>query len=362
MSSELPYWVGFNIVKGVGAAKLQALRDYFGALEDAWRADVGQFKALGLDQRTIESIVSTRAALDLERVMQTLAQRGVQVLTLDAPAYPAQLREVPNAPPVLYVQGELGEVDRWAVAVVGTRQLTAYGRQMAREITRGLVQNGITVVSGLARGIDSIAHATAVEAGGRTLAVLGSGLDCIYPTENRQLAAQITDGHGALISEYALGVQPEARNFPPRNRVISGLSLGTVVIEAAERSGALITAMFAREQGREVFALPGNVTNRSSQGTNRLIQEGARLITSAEDVLHELNLGKAVQHQAAQMMLPESAEEAALLPLLADGPCSIDELSRQTGLPAALVSSTLVMMELKGVALSVGGSQYTLAR
>jgi DNA processing protein len=362
MNDDLPYWVGFNMVKGVGPAKLQALHDRFGTLEAAWHSSPATLKQLGIDQRTLDSLAKSRAALNLAQEMEKLERQGVTVLIRTSADYPDLLRDIPNAPPVLYLKGSLHDADRWAVALVGTRQVSAYGRQMTREITRGLVQQGITIVSGLARGIDAIAHETAVETGGRTIAVLGSGLDCIYPAENRTLAARIADGHGAVVSEYALGVQPEAKNFPPRNRIISGLSLGTVVIEAAERSGALITADFAREQGRELFALPGNVTSKGSAGTNRLIQSGARLITGADDVLTELNLGQTQQHQAAQMVLPESAEEAALLPLLAEGAAHIDELSRQSGLPAALVSSTLIMMQLKGMVIAAGNAQYALAR
>jgi DNA processing protein len=179
-------------------------------------------------------------------------------------------------------------------------------------LVAGLVQNNVTIVSGLARGIDAIAHKTAVELGGRTLAVLGSGLDCIYPAENRTLAQEIAQGQGAIISEYGLGVQPEAKNFPPRNRIISGLSLGVIIIEAGERSGALITTNFALEQNREVFAVPGNINSPVSQGPNRLIQEGAKLVMRVEDVLEELNLRMVVERTAVQMVLPETAEEVAL--------------------------------------------------
>lgn len=264
--SDLKYWLGFNLVKGIGPAKLQALLDYFGALGRAWHATELQLEKLGFDKRAIRNLLVARRDLDLDWCLAQTEKAGVMLLTWASPEYPAYLREVPNAPPLLYVHGALTGQDRLAVAVVGTRRLTSYGRQITRELVTGLVQQGVTVVSGLARGIDAVAHKTALELGGRTIGVLGSGLDCIYPAENRPLAQQIREGQGAVISEYALGVQPEAKNFPPRNRVISGLSLGVIVVEAGEKSGALITSNFALEQNREVFAVPGNVNSPVSRG------------------------------------------------------------------------------------------------
>jgi DNA processing protein len=360
--SDLKYWLGFNLVKGIGPAKLEALLAYFGDIGTAWQANEYQLKKIGLDGRSIQSFLDTRAEIDLDRQLAQVQSAGVSLLTWDTPDYPSYLREIPNPPPVLYVQGEILPSDQWAVAVVGTRRLTTYGRQMTQDLVRGLVNNNVTVVSGLARGIDAIAHQTAIEAGGRTIAVLGSGLDCVYPAENRKLIPPLLAGQGAVISEYALGTQPEAKNFPPRNRVISGLSLGVIVVEAGERSGALITADFALEQNREVMAVPGNATSPASRGPNRLIQEGAKLITCVEDVLEELNLQMVLEHTAVQLALPETAEEAALLAELSRQPIHIDALCRATGLPSSLVSSTLTMMELKGMVQQVGGMNYALTR
>jgi DNA processing protein len=298
----------------------------------------------------------------LDACLAQAQKAGITILTWESAAYPAYLREIPTAPPVLYLQGELQEIDRLGVAVVGTRRLTAYGRQVTRDIVSGLVRNGVTIISGLARGIDAVAHQAALDAGGRTIAVLGSGLDCIYPAENRSLVKEIISGRGAVISEYGLGVQPEAKNFPPRNRVISGLSLGVIVVEAGKRSGALITANFALEQGRDVFAVPGNINSVASKGPNRLIQDGAKLVTCADDVLDELNLQMVVEQTAVQLLLPETAEEAALLAHLNYNPIHVDELGRATGFPTNLVSSTLTMMELKGMVQQTGGMSYILSR
>jgi DNA processing protein len=240
--------------------------------------------------------------------------------------------------------------------------LTNYGRQIAQDLVTGLVLNGVTIVSGLARGIDAIAHKTALEHGGRTIAVLGSGPDCIYPPENRPLARQIVNGRGAIITEYGLGVQPEAKNFPPRNRIISGLSLGVIVVEAGDRSGASITAKFALEQGREVFAVPGSINSPASKGTNRLIQQGAKLVTGVDDVLEDLNLAMVLEHSAIQLSLPETPDEAALYEHLSAHPVHIDDLGNVTGLSSSVVSSTLTLMELKGMVRQVGGMNYVIAR
>ena len=360
--SDLKYWLGFNLVKGIGPAKVQALLDYFGGLGPAWHATELQLQKIGLDQRAIRSFAEARSQLDLDICLQQVEKSGIRLLTWETADYPAYLREIPTAPHLLYLHGELEEIDRLAVAVVGTRRLTAYGRQVTRDLVTGLVRHGVTIISGLARGIDAVAHKTTLEAGGRTIAVLGSGLDCIYPAEHRSLVKEIVAGRGAVISEYGLGVQPEAKNFPPRNRIISGLSLGVVVVEAGERSGALITANFALEQGRDVFAIPGNINSVASKGPNRLIQDGAKLVTSVDDVLDELNLQMVVEQTAVQMLLPETAEEAALLEQLTYQPIHVDELGRATGFPTSLVSSTLTMMELKGMVQQTGGMNYVLSR
>ncbi|MGB1252216.1 MAG: DNA-processing protein DprA [Candidatus Promineifilaceae bacterium] len=362
MSSDPKFWIGFNIVKGIGPAKVRALLDHFGDLERAWHANERELKKIGFDKRTIKSFFGTRADINLDAEVDKLAQHGVRMLCWDSADYPTSLRHIPTSPPTLYIKGELKESDKWGIAIVGTRKLTEYGRQMTHEITTGLVRRSITIVSGLARGIDSIAHKVAVDMGGRTIAVLGSGIDQIYPPENRRLAEQIANGRGAIVSEYALGVAPEAKNFPPRNRIISALSLGSAVIEAGYPSGALITARFAAEQGRNIFAVPGNVNSAASKGTNKLIQDGAKLITSAKDILDELHLEHVEEQKALQLTLPESAEEAALIPHLLNTPAHVDDLSRATGMPSALVGSTLTLMELKGMVQQVGRMQYVLIR
>ncbi len=358
---DLRYWVGFNRVPGIGSARLRALLDYFGDPEVAWNAPVHDLQQAGLDRRSLANLLQARSELDLDAEMERLERQGVQVLTWDDPGYPPNLRQAYNAPPVLYVRGGIEERDEWAMSVVGTRRASVYGKEAARMICTGLARAGVTVVSGLARGIDSVAHRACLDAGGRTLAVLGSGVDVIYPPQNSLLAAEILE-QGALVSEYALGTQPEARNFPPRNRIISGLTLGTVIVEADLGSGALITAGFAAEQGREVFAVPGNIFARTSRGTNQLIQQGAKMVCQVADVLEELNLTMISEQAQARAVIPENETEAILLEHLSVEPIHVDALGRAVRLPIAQVTSTLALMELKGMVRQVGGMSYVLAR
>lgn len=360
-TKDVRYWVGFNQVAGIGTARLRSLLDTFGDLETAWQAPIHHLQQAGLDRRSVENLIQARKTLNLDAEVERLERAQVQVITWDDPDYPPNLRQAHNAPPLLYVRGSIEKRDEWAVALVGTRQASVYGKEAARMLGAGLARAGVTVVSGLAKGIDTAAHRACLEAGGRTLAVLGCGLDRVYPPENARLAAQIVE-QGALISEYALGVRPDARNFPPRNRIISGLTLGTVVVEADFGSGALITADFAAEQGRDVFAVPGSVFAKASRGANRLIQQGAKMVCDVSDVLEELNLTMVSEQAKARVIIPENQTEALLLEHLSAEPVHVDDLRRAVRLPIAEVSSTLALMELKGMIRQVGGMNYVVAR
>ncbi|MCH7836225.1 MAG: DNA-protecting protein DprA, partial [Chloroflexi bacterium] len=264
-------------------------------------------------------------------------------------------------PPVLYVRGQLTAADEWCVAVVGTRRPTPYGRQVAEELSYRLAQSRICVVSGLARGIDSIAHRAALDAGGRTVAVLACGLDIVYPPEHAKLAREIID-RGALVSDYPLGTQPRGDYFPRRNRIMSGLSLGVLVVEGDFKSGAMITARLALEQDREVFAVPGSIFSAQSRGTNSLIQDGAKLVQKVEDVLEELNLTMVPQQIAMEESMPTTDTEAALLRHISREPAHVDEVCRESGLPIATVSSVLAMLEIRGLVRQMGPMSYVRAR
>jgi DNA processing protein len=355
------YWVGFNLVKGIGAVRFQALRDHFGDPALAWQAPPEALQAAGLSPKLVERVVQIRAQVDLEKYLARVAAQGIQILTWDDDLYPARLKEIDQPPPVLYVRGMLLNEDAWAVAVVGTRRVSAYGRQVAEELAAYLANNGVTVISGMARGVDAIAHQSALKAGGRTIAVLGCGVDRIYPPEHTQLAARIM-ACGALLSDYAPGTPPDAANFPPRNRIISGISMATVVVEAGETSGALITAQFAADQGREVFAVPGNILAAQSKGTNRLIAQGAHPMLSARDLLEVLNLRRVTEQREVRKILPGNEIEAKLMSVLTHEPLHMDDIRNQTGLPIERVSATLVMMELKGLVRQVGGMNYVAVR
>ena len=351
------YWVLLSTVSQIGPARFKKLLEAFGDAEAAWKASPGALAMAGLDRRAVEALAALRSKADPAEVWQKVERTGAKVVTWDDAAYPEQLGHIPDPPPVLYIRGNLLPTDRFAVAVVGTRRVTAYGRQVAERLVADLARAGVTIVSGLARGTDAVAHRAALQAGGRTLAVLGSGLDRIYPTEHAGLAREI-ERQGALISEFPPGTPPDALNFPRRNRIISGLSMGTLVVEAGETSGALITADFALEQGREVFAVPGSILSPASIGPNRLIQDGAKLVRGAQDVLEELNVSAIVQQEAVREVLPGNETEAALLRLLGGEPRHIDELGRAAALPVAEVSSALTMLELKGLVRQVGGMNY----
>lgn len=355
------FWVAFNLVKGIGSARLRTLLEYFGDIETAWHASENQLVTAGLSPRLADGILQVHASGQLERIWALIEEKHIQVLTWEDPAYPQRLLEIDQPPPVLYVRGEIQENDSWAVALVGTRRATAYGRQVAEELASGLAVQGVTVVSGLARGIDAIAHQSALRAGGRTIGVLGSGVDQIYPPEHARLATEMLS-HGAVVSDYAPGTAPEAGNFPPRNRIISGLSLGVVIVEASEKSGALITASFAAEQRRAVFAVPGGIYSPQSKGTNRLIQEGAQIVLDVKDILEALSLTQVSHYQTARTLLPENAMEAQLYQLLGNEPLHVDEIRQHAGLPIEQVSATLTMMELKGMVRQVGGMNYVAVK
>jgi DNA processing protein len=359
--SQTKYWLGFSLIPTIGTKRLLTLLNSFGDLAAAWTASEGDLRSVGVEGEPLKNLLQFRRSLDPDAEMAKVERVGAHIVTLVDEAYPALLRDLPDAPALLYVRGSLLPSDSLAIGVVGTRKATVYGLDAARDLSKQLAQNSITVISGLAQGIDTAAHRGALAGGGRTLAVTGCGIDTIYPPQNRDLAADIMS-NGAIVTEFSVGAPPDKRNFPRRNRVISGMSLGVLVIEAPVSSGALITAESAAEQGRDVFAVPGNIFNANSHGTNRLIQDGAKLVQSVEDILNELHIAHHDARTRTQtvQIVPESETEAQIIAHLSADPIHVDDLARACGMPIAAVTSVLTILELKGLARKIGSMQYSL--
>jgi DNA processing protein len=356
--SETAFWLAISHVPYIGPARIERLLQAFGSLSTAWSAPAEELRG-ALESRALSELLAARSRIDPVSELDRLGRRGIRAVHPGHSWYPRLLAEISGRPSLLYVRGELVAADDSAVAVVGTRRATPYGRQAAEQIAAELAEAGITVVSGLARGVDAAAHRAALEAGGRTIAVLGSGPDVIYPAEHRRLAEQILES-GAILSEFPPGAKPDAQNFPARNRIVSGMTLGTLIIEAPPRSGALITASFAADQGREVFVLPGSIFTQTSEGTNALLRDGARLVRNGTDILEDLGLGTGRSPVATQSQMPLEENERKLFVALRHEARHIDELAEEAGLPAATASALLLTMELKGLVRNHGAQYYVL--
>jgi DNA processing protein len=363
-ADQKKYWLGFNLVRGIGPSRLRAIYNYFQHdLEAAWHAAATDLQNAGLTEPVIESFLQRRRTLNLDGALKRLHELGARICTLEDSEYPPLLAEIEDAPPLFYIKGQLFPEDERALAVVGTRRATTYGRSVAHDLTTTLAQSGVTIVSGLAKGIDTVAHQAALAAGGRTIAVLANGIDILYPRENQALIEQIiNEGRGAIITEYPPRTPPDAKHFPARNRLISGLALGVLIVEAPVASGALLTAELAAEQGREIFAVPGNITSANSRGANKLIQDGAKLVMQAEDILEELNLShQLVQtRQVVQSLSPTDPVEDQLLKIVELEPLHIDEIATRSGLSIQDASARMMMLALKGLAQEVYPMIYGL--
>ena len=357
MSDSLRYYLGFSMVNGIGPARLDRLIACCGTIEQAWHATLSDMIAAGLERRFAEALVHAQRTLDLDGELASATRKGIQLLCREDPAYPHALLHIPSPPPMIYLRGDLSPADSWSVALVGTRSPTSYGREAARRLAAELAAAGVTVVSGLAIGIDSVAHVAALEAGGRTLAVLANGVEMVYPERNLRLADRIRS-QGALISEFPIGTRPLPQLFPVRNRLISGLTRAVVVVEARPGSGALITVDYALEQGRDVFAVPGPIYSATSAGPHQLIRNGAGLATCAADILEALGGSDMPAQREAREVLPDEPDERTLLALLEQESQHIDDLRRLVGWPIDHVSATLALLELKGFVRQAGPMQY----
>ncbi|OJI07640.1 DNA protecting protein DprA [bacterium CG10_46_32] len=362
--NDLKYWVGFTYLSNIGPVRFSKLRKSFPSLEEAWRAPISTLKELGFTEAAIAECIRVRGEINLEQELEKLEKEQISIVTIDDEEYPTLLKEIYYPPFLLYYRGTLPKHEDYLLAIVGSRKYSTYGKQMAQRLAGDLSRNGLTIVSGLALGIDGITHQATLEANGKTIGVLGCGIERsnMYPSSNRILGERMIEHGGCVISEHPIGTPPFKSNFPRRNRIIAGISLGTLVIEAAEKSGALITANYALEQNREVFSVPGNATSESSIGTNNLIKQGARAVTDASEILESLNLKQATEYLSAQKIIPENPEEEAILAHLTHEPLYIDELTALTKLPITVINATLTIMEMKGKVKNLGAMKYVLTR
>lgn len=359
MANDLKFLNAWNSIPGIGPATLRLLKNSFGTLEAAWLASEAALAETGISPLILQAISWKRPSLHPDREMGKLIRESIWIITEDDENFPACLKEIPSPPLLLYGRGDLRLLATGTLlAVVGTRRPTAYGLEAAEAITRDLAAMGITIVSGLASGIDAQAHQAALDEKGKTIAVLGSGLDyhSVFPAENRGLARRIAEASGLVISEYAPGTPARKENFPQRNRIISGVSPGVLVVEARERSGALLTARLALEQNREVFAIPGSIFSSTSYGTNSLIQQGAKLVRSAADILEELGIEYTKEKEKT---LREGLEEnERMIYQLLEEPLSLDTIKEKTGLSTAIIITSLSLLELKGAVRNLGQDTY----
>ena len=366
MANLLP-WLSLKSVPGIGNHLFKRLIDHFKSPELVLGASEEEFHQIeGMTQRVVEAVQQHAPSPKLLQELDRVHQKGYRLVTLLDPDYPGLLREIPDPPPYLYVYGNL-DGSQSNIAMVGSRHATGYGLTTTRRLSEDLARLGITVVSGMARGIDTAAHEGALMGGGRTIAVLGSGLDRIYPAENDKLYHRIAQT-GAVVSEFALGAKPEAHHFPMRNRMISGMSLGTVVAEASRKSGSLITARLAAEQNREVFAVPGSVQSFKSTGTHTLIKQGAKLVEHTQDIIEELpplaHLSQPREHgpqkDTTDVEASLSPDEAAVYHALEPYPVHIDDLARKTGLEPGKLLSILLKLELQGIIQQQPGKLFSI--
>lgn len=359
MENNLKYLVALSHFPKFGPARLKRLKNYFSDFNTAFTAGLEELMRAGIEENVANEFVGARANLNPDAIMAEIEKEGIEILTIDAPDYPRLLKEIFDPPQLLFYRG-LIKPDECSLAIVGTRKVTSYGQRVASDISADLARNGITIVSGLALGVDAIAHTSTLQNNGRTIAVLGTGLDrqSIYPTPNRYLADKIISQGGAVLTEFPLHTLPLKFNFPQRNRIISGLSHGTLVVEAAEKSGALITARCALEQNREVFAVPGNIYSEVSIGPNNLIKQGAKAVVSAAEIIEALDLMNISHYIETKKILPETREEETILNVLGAEPMHIDEIIRTAQMNPAEINAILSIMEMKGMVKNLGGMMY----
>lgn len=360
MKFEGKYLLALNAHPKIGSQTMKKILAIFDDPADIWRRSEAEIRHRIKDQKFAELLIESRHNYDPDRELDRIKQLNIGYHTIYDKDYPQNLAEIPDAPVLLYVRGNAEILKSFSLAVVGSRKYTSYGKKVAYDLSKKCAENGLTIISGLALGIDAFAHRAALDAGGKTIGVLGCGLDRIYPASNFHLGREIIEKGGAIISEFPPGTLPMKQNFPARNRIIAGLSQGVLVVEAAIESGALITAYQALEYNREVFAVPSNIDSGNSVGTNLLIKNGAKLVTSEEDILEELNIPKKALVKKAKEILPETEEEKSVYRTLSNEAKLVDDIIKESGLNIIAINSALTTMEIKGMVVNLGGSRYKI--
>ena len=369
---EKSYWLGFSMFLGIGPKKFNLLLEHFGSAKNAWEAPLDELKTIGIGTKVPEDFAAFRKNFSIEGYEQLLQAKGVKYLIVSEASYPQRLAKINNPPFILYIRGNPdilmphsakgygGAQQDKMIAIVGTRKITSYGRQVTEMFTQELVHAGCIIVSGLALGVDAVAHKATLDAGGKTIADLGCGVDCCYPSTNSRLYDEILDKGGAIVSEYGLGVPPNQGSFPSRNRIIAGLSQGVLVTEGAVDSGSLITAKDAFENNRPVFAVPGPITSTLSKGPYELIQKGGRLVTSGREVLEALHIKGITGTTSTTILKGDTEEEQKIIDLLGEQEMDFDEIVKKTNIQSSMVGGILSLMEMKGMVKSSEG-MFTLA-
>lgn len=359
MVDDTIYYNAFNLIDGIGPVKFKKLAKYFGNLENAWQAGAKELEKSGLDEKVIEKISAFRPKISPEKEWEKLHNEQIKVITVKNKEYPELLKQIYDPPAILYVKGNLAEALKYPLAVVGSRKVSSYGIRAINDIVGSLARSGVNIISGMAFGVDTAAHETAISNGAKTVAVLASGIDAKNISSRKQIAEKII-ANGAIISEYPVGKPAKKHQFPLRNRIVAGLAPAVLVIEAAEKSGAMITPRLALENNRDVFAIPGSIYSPGSKGTNNLIKQGAKTITDPQDILEEFGLTKSPECINNKNIIRASGEESDILSALKIEPLHLDEIARITKNSASKISSLLMVMEMKGTVKNLGNGNYAI--
>lgn len=361
---DLKYWIAFSKTGIIGAVRFKKIVAYFSDMREAWEGDKGMFMKAGLEENVADDLIAKKNKINPDTALEEMLKENVDAITINDARYPELLKEIYDPPAIIYYKGNIDILNTPSVGVVGSRKISLYAQQTTPFFVQELAGNGITIISGMALGVDTFAHQAALEAGGKTIAVLGSGLDQrnIYPPHNRDLAQKIIDSAGLMISESPIGTPPLNFNFPQRNRIISGLCLGILIIEAGEKSGALITAKTALDQNREIFAVPGNIFQMNSKGTNDLLKKGAHLVVTPSDIMEILKFKEIIQHNENKKIIPENPEEKKILSLLSNEPMHINAIGKAAEMQISKLNGLLILMEMKGTVKNLGGNIYVVNR